>query len=88
VLIEQAAVLGFGVVCGVAAGVASAFLVLRDVPEFTTPPVSPPLVYTPPLTDVIGPLLAAAIILAVAATLAALAVIRAARPDLLRQGQA
>jgi putative ABC transport system permease protein len=88
VLIEQAVVLGFGIVTGVAAGVASAVLVLRDVPEFATTPVSPPLVYSPPVLDAGAPLLACAAVLAVAAVLAALAVIRAARPDLLRQGQA
>jgi hypothetical protein len=88
VLIEQAVVLGFGIVTGVAAGIASAALVLRNVPEFTTPPVSPPLVYRPPAFDVGVPLLACAVVLAIAAMLAALAVIRAARPDLLRQGQA
>jgi putative ABC transport system permease protein len=88
VLIEQTVVLGFGIVTGVAAGAASAALVLRNVPEFATPPVSPPLIYSLPLLDVGGPLLACAVVLAVAATLAALAVIRAARPDLLRQGQA
>jgi putative ABC transport system permease protein len=88
VLIEQAVVLGFGIVTGVAAGVASAALVLRNVPEFAIPPVSPPLVYSPPVLAVGVPLLACALVLAVAAMLAALAVIRAARPDLLRQGQA
>jgi hypothetical protein len=88
VLIEQAVVLGFGILTGVAAGVASAVLVLRNLPEFATPPASPPLVYSPPALDVGVPLLACAVVLAVAAMLAALAVIRAAHPDLLRQGQA
>jgi hypothetical protein len=88
VLIEQAVVLGFGILTGVAAGVVSAALVLRNLPEFATPPASPPLVYSPPALDVGAPLLACAVILAVAAMLAALAVIRAAHPDLLRQGQA
>jgi putative ABC transport system permease protein len=88
VLIEQAVVLGFGILTGVAAGVVSAVLVLRNLPEFATPPASPPLVYSPPALDVGAPLLACAVVLAVAAMLAALAVIRAAHPDLLRQGQA
>jgi hypothetical protein len=88
VLIEQAVVLGFGILTGVAAGVVSAALVLRNLPEFATPPASPPLVYSPPALDVGAPLLACAVVLAVAAMLAALAVIRAAHPDLLRQGQA
>jgi hypothetical protein len=88
VLIEQAVVLGFGILTGVAAGVVSAALVLRNLPEFATPPDSPPLVYSPPALDVGAPLLACTVVLAVAAMLAALAVIRAAHPDLLRQGQA
>jgi hypothetical protein len=88
VLIEQAVVLGFGILTGVAAGVVSAALVLRNLPEFATTPASPPLVYTPPALDVGAPLVACAVVLAVAAMLAALAVIRAAHPDLLRQGQA
>lgn len=88
VLIEQAVVLGFGIATGVAAGVASAALVLRNLPEFATPPVSPPLVYTPPALDAGAALLACAVIIAVAAMLAALAVVRAAGPDLLREGQA
>ena len=47
VLIEQAVVLGFGILTGVAAGVVSAALVLRNLPEFASPPASPPLVYSP-----------------------------------------
>jgi hypothetical protein len=88
VLIEQAVVLGFGVVTGVAAGIGSAVLVLRDVPEFPSPPLAPPLLFSPPAAPVLVPLLVTVVVLAAAAALAALAVIRAARPDLLRQGQA
>ena len=61
--------------------------VLRDVPEFRSPPAAPPLLYSPPALLVGGPLLIALAVLAVAATAAALAVIRSARPELLRQAQ-
>ncbi|HEX4834388.1 MAG TPA: FtsX-like permease family protein [Trebonia sp.] len=88
VLIEQAVVLGFGIIAGVVAGIVAAIIVLRNVPEFATPPASPPLVYNPPAVSVAVPLVVVIAVLAAAAIFAALAVIRAARPELLRQGQA
>jgi hypothetical protein len=87
VLIEQLVVLGFGTLTGIAAGLAAAAAVLRDVPEFRSPPTSPPLLYSPPPGPVGLPLLVAAAILGAAATIAALAVVRSARPELLRQAQ-
>ena len=57
VLIEQAAVLGFGVVTGVAAGIGSAVLVLRNLPEFPAPPAAPPLLFARPATQVLVPLM-------------------------------
>ena len=88
VLLEQAVVLGFGAVTGVAAGIVAALLVLRDIPEFSSPPTAPQLIFSPPAGPVLIPLLVTLAVLAAAAALAALAVIRSARPDLLRQGQA
>jgi hypothetical protein len=85
VFIEQATVLGFGVVAGVAAGVGSAALVLRNLPEFSAPPASPPLLYAPPVTQVLVPLVVIVALLVAAATLAAVALIRSARPELLRE---
>jgi TRAP-type C4-dicarboxylate transport system permease small subunit len=87
VLIEQAVVLGFGALTGIAAGIAAALLVLRDIPEFPALPTNPPLLYDPPPGPVGVSLLAVLLAVAVAATLAALAVVRAARPELLRQAQ-
>jgi len=85
VFIEQATVLGFGVVTGVAAGIGSAALVLRNLPEFTAPPTSPPLLFAPPATQVLVPLVVIVALMGAAATVAAVALIRSARPELLRE---
>lgn len=87
VLIEQLVVLGFGCLTGIVTGLVAAALVLRNVPEFRSRPTSPPLLYSPPPVPVGVPLLVAVAVLAVAATAAALAVVRSARPELLRQAQ-
>jgi putative ABC transport system permease protein len=85
VFIEQATVLGFGVVTGVAAGIGSAALVLRNLPEFAAPPTSPPLLFAPPATQVLVPLVVIVALMAAAATVAAVALVRSARPELLRE---
>ena len=85
VLIEQATVLGFGVVTGVVAGLASALLVLRDVPEFRSPLVSPPLLFSPPAGPVLLPLAVTVVVLGVVAGLAGVALIASVRTELLRQ---
>ena len=85
VLIEQAVVLGFGVVTGVAAGIASAVLVLRSLPEFLAPPPAPSLLFVPPATQVLVPLAVTVVLLAAAVTVAAVTLIRSARPELLRE---
>jgi hypothetical protein len=85
VLIEQAVVLGFGVVAGVAAGIASAVLVLRSLPEFLAPPAAPSLLFVPPATQVLIPLAVTVVLLAVAVTVVTVMLIRSARPELLRE---
>jgi putative ABC transport system permease protein len=85
VLIEQAAVLGFGLVMGVAAGIASAALVVRNLPEFLSPPPAPPLLFSPPVISVLAVLATAAVLLAIPAVVSAAALIRSARPELLRE---
>jgi hypothetical protein len=85
VFIEQATVLGFGVVTGVAAGIGSAALVLRNLPEFSAPPTAPPLLFTPPATQVLVPLVVIVALMAAAATVATVALVRSARPELLRE---
>ena len=87
VFIEQAVVLGFGVITGVAAGLAAAALVLRDLPEFTVTPAAPPLDYGLPAAQLAVPLGAAAVVLAVIAALASAALVRSARAELLREAQ-
>jgi hypothetical protein len=87
VFIEQAVVLGFGVVAGVAAGLAAAALVLRDLPEFTVTPAAPSLDYSLPAAQLAVPLGAAAVVLAVIAALASAALVRSARAELLREAQ-
>lgn len=85
VLIEQAVVLGFGAVAGVGAGLGSAALVLRNLPVFVTQPAAPALLSAPPAGQVLIWLLIALVLLAGAATLAAAALVRAVRPELLRE---
>jgi ABC-type antimicrobial peptide transport system permease subunit len=87
VFIEQAVVLGFGVIAGVAAGLGAAALVLRNLPEFTVAPVAPPLTYTPPTAQLAVPVIAIIVALGVIAALAAAALVRSARAELLRETQ-
>ena len=85
VFIEQAVVLGFGAVTGVAAGVGSAVLVLRSLPVFLTPPAAPSLLFVPSAVQVLVPAAVTAALLAAAVTVATVALIRSARPELLRE---
>ncbi len=85
VLIEQATVLGFGALTGVAAGLASATLVLRNLPVFINVPPAPPLLFTPPAAQLLVWLVVAVAVLAVPATMAAVAIVRSAQPELLRE---
>jgi hypothetical protein len=85
-LIEQAVVLGFGAITGVAAGIASAALVLRNVPVFLSTPAAPPLLFGPPVAQVFIWFGLVAVLLAVPAALAAVALIRSSGPELLREG--
>jgi putative ABC transport system permease protein len=67
-LVEQAIVLGFGTLVGIAAGVAAVAVALRSVPEFTAPPAAPALSYVPPVGSVAAILAAmVALLIAVAA---------------------
>ena len=85
VFIEQAVVLGFGVVTGVAAGLGSAALVLPSLPEFLAPPVAPSLLFVPSATQILVPLVITVVLLAVAVTVATVTLIQSARPELLRE---
>jgi putative ABC transport system permease protein len=84
---EQVAVLGFGTVVGIAAGLAAAAVVLPNVPEFIGP-VAPLLSYTPPggqLAVLLG--VAAALMLA-AAVAASVVLVHGVRLSQLREAPA
>ena len=85
VFIEQSVVLGFGVLTGVAAGIGSAVLVLRNLPVFLAPPAAPSLLFVPSATQVVVPLVVTVALLAVAVAVATVRLIRSARPELLRE---
>jgi hypothetical protein len=85
VFIEQSVVLGFGVVTGVAAGIGSAVLVLRNLPVFLVPPAAPSLLFVPSAIQVVVPLVVTVVLLAAAVAVATVALIRSARPELLRE---
>jgi putative ABC transport system permease protein len=85
VFIEQSVVLGFGVLTGVAAGIGSAVLVLRNLPVFLAPPAAPSLLFVPSATQVVVPLVVTVALLAVAVAVATVKLIRSARPELLRE---
>jgi hypothetical protein len=85
VFIEQAVVLGFGAVTGVAAGVGSAVLVLRTLPVFLSRPAAPALLFVPSAAQVLVPLVVTLALLAAAVTAATVTLIRSARPELLRE---
>lgn len=85
VLIELAVVLGFGTATGVATGLGAAMVVLRSVPEFLHTPDVPGLSYVPPIGPV-GAMLGAAIgLLAIAALVSTITLIRGVSADQLRE---
>ena len=88
VLVELAAVLGFGTIVGIATGLAAAALALRSVPEFITPPAAPPLYYVPSAVPVAVLLGVAVGLLLIAAVTASMTLIRGVRLDQLREAPA
>ena len=86
-LAEQAIVLGFGVVIGLAAGLAATLLAVRSVPEFITQPPAPPLDYVPPIGGLALLVGAALAVLVLAAVTASLLLVRSVQPDLLREAE-
>jgi putative ABC transport system permease protein len=88
VLIELAAVLGFGTLTGVATGLAAARLVLSSVPEFSRVPTAPVLSYIPPAGPLAVWLGIAGALLILAAVLASIRLINAVSADLLREDPA
>ena len=86
-LAEQAIVLGFGVVIGLAAGLAATLLAVRSVPEFISQPPAPPLDYLPSAADLALLVGAALVVLVLAAVTASLLLVRSVQPDLLREAE-
>jgi ABC-type antimicrobial peptide transport system permease subunit len=86
-LAEQVAVLGFGAVVGIAAGLAAAAVVLPNVPEFIGP-VAPPLSYTPPAGQLAVLLGVAAALMLAAAVAASVALVHGIRLSQLREAPA
>jgi len=86
-LAEQAIVLGFGVVIGLAAGLAATLLAVRSVPEFISQPQAPPLDYLPPIAGLALLVGAALVVLVLAAVTASMLLVRSVQPDLLREAE-
>jgi putative ABC transport system permease protein len=88
VLIELAAVLGYGMIVGILTGIAAAGIALRSVPEFINLPAAPPLYYVPspaPLAVLLG---AAAGLLIITAVASSTALILGVRLEQLREAPA
>lgn len=86
-LAEQVAVLGFGTVVGIAAGLAAAAVVLPNVPEFIGP-VATQLSYTPPAGQLAVLLGVAAALMLVAAVAASVVLVHGVRLSQLREAPA
>ena len=85
---EQAGVLAFGAVTGIIAGLVSAAVALRNVPEFVTAPPSTLLSYTPDVAVLAFAIGGAIVVLLGVALVSSWALIAGARGEQLREGQA
>jgi putative ABC transport system permease protein len=83
--IEQAIILGHGVVVGVCAGLAVVWLALPAVPQFTRPPAAPPLHYAPDPVLLGGVLAATVALVAVGMWLSTLSIMRGISAEQLRE---
>lgn len=86
-LTEQAVVLGFGAIIGLASGLVATLIAARSIPEFIRQPLAPPLRYLPSATDLA--VLAGVVVVGgvLAVTIASLLLVRSVQPDLLREGE-
>jgi uncharacterized transporter YbjL len=84
-LIEQAVTLTAGVFAGAVAGTAAASLALPQIPQFTTPPTTPPLTYTLDPMVVTGALALSALAVAVVVVVTTEAIRRSVQLEQLRQ---
>jgi putative ABC transport system permease protein len=85
ILIEQAITLGAGVLAGAVAGIAAAAIALRRIPQFTTPPATPPLTFTLDPLVVAGALGISALAVSLVVVLTTEAIRRSVGIDRLRQ---
>jgi hypothetical protein len=85
---EQAGVLAFGAVAGIVAGLVSAAVALRNVPEFVTAPPKALLSYTPDAAVLATAIGAAVVALLAVALLSSWVLIAGARGEQLREAQA
>ena len=59
--------------------------IMRNLPVFLAPPAAPSLLFVPSATQVVVPLVVTVVLLAAAVAVATVALIRSARPELLRE---
>jgi putative ABC transport system permease protein len=87
VLVEQGSLVGYGVLCGGAIGLLVALVALPAVPQFVDNPQVPPPIYTPDWPS-LGAALGLALLLVMGGlALVVAALVRRARPALLREDE-
>ena len=84
-LLEQAIILGFGALAGIAAGIAALAAVLPDVPEFVVTPTAPALSYVPPQRQLLAILVVVLGLAAAAMVVTSVNLVRSVRLDQLRE---
>jgi predicted lysophospholipase L1 biosynthesis ABC-type transport system permease subunit len=84
-LVEQGSLVGYGVLCGGAIGLVVALVALPAVPQFIDNPEVPPPIYTPDWPWIGGALGLALLLVMGGLALVVAALVRRARPSLLRE---
>jgi putative ABC transport system permease protein len=87
IVAEHGLLLCFGGLTGVAAGIVGAALAMPSIPQFTSPPLVPPLVFQPDVALLAGCIGAAMLGLLAAVTLTGRALVATAAPSRLREVQ-
>ncbi|HWE55770.1 MAG TPA: FtsX-like permease family protein, partial [Acidimicrobiales bacterium] len=87
-LVEQLILVAYGALIGIAAGLISAVVLLRDVPEFTTPPLGVHLASFPPGVPIIPVLVAGFVVVLGAAAVAAVRLVAGTELTQLREAPA
>jgi putative ABC transport system permease protein len=85
VAVEQGTLVGYGVLCGGAVGLAVALVALPAIPQFIDRPTVPPPLYTPDWAALGLALGLAVLLVAVGLAVVVAALVRQARPALLRE---